>query len=222
MDTLVLNHTWDPVQRIDWQRALTLLWQTEQAQEAQKKGIPMERVCPRCRNVKGFVTVCPKCGGRMEVAMLKVEVIEHYENRTIRSASREWAVPSVLRFVKTVVRDRKAIKFSRENIWLRDGCKCQYCGCRVELADYTYDHVIPRAQGGTTVWNNVVAACVPCNQKKGGRTPRQAGMHLLTEPVKPTKLPEGGRMRFTWHPGMPGSWKNYMRNTTYWKDELQP
>jgi 5-methylcytosine-specific restriction endonuclease McrA len=222
MDTLVLNFKGYPVDKIDWQRALTLLWQTEQAQEDQRRGVPVERACPRCKNVKGFVNLCPRCGSKMEVTMLKVEVVEFHENRTIRSATREWAVPSILRFVKTVTRDKKAIKFSRENIWLRDGGKCMYCSRPVTLDDFTFDHVLPRRLGGKTTWENIVACCSGCNSEKSGRTPRQAGMLLRMAPVKPTKLPDMGRMKFTWRPGEPSSWKGYMRDVTYWKDELLP
>jgi 5-methylcytosine-specific restriction endonuclease McrA len=79
----------------------------------------------------------------------------------------------------------------------------------------------PRAQGGTTRWENIVIACVPCNQKKGGRTPEQAKMRLLSVPVKPKKLPDTMRLTFTFQKGMPASWANWLRSVSYWNGELE-
>jgi 5-methylcytosine-specific restriction endonuclease McrA len=81
------------------------------------------------------------------------------------------------------------VKFSRENVLSRDNYQCQYCGHRFPRRQLNYDHVIPRAQGGKTVWTNVVSSCIPCNSWKGGRTPKQAGMQLLKVPERPKWLP---------------------------------
>lgn len=150
----------------------------------------------------------------------KVETVEESE-RVLRSATQEFRSPSVIRFIKATRSRRKAIKFSRENVYARDRGQCQYCGSRVAPQEATYDHVTPRAQGGATVWDNVVIACVPCNQRKGGRTPQQAGMHLRTVPVKPKSVPEAFLMKLHWRPWMPQTWKGYMRSATYWADELE-
>jgi 5-methylcytosine-specific restriction endonuclease McrA len=150
----------------------------------------------------------------------QVEVVEHYEDWTVRSPSVEWKVPSIVRFLRVRARGRRAVKFSRENVWLRDGGRCQYCAQKVALDDFSYDHVVPRAQGGVTRWENVVTSCVPCNQKKGGRTPEQARMRLVAQPARPRKLP-GARLHLTWRPGMPEAWRSYLRDTLYWRDELQ-
>lgn len=151
----------------------------------------------------------------------KVEVIDEYEDKVVRSVSLQLNVPSIVRFLTGLSRRKRAVKFSRENIYLRDKGKCQYCSFSVPRHEATYDHVIPRVKGGTTCWENVVICCVPCNQEKGGRTPIQAGMRLITDPVKPTKLPDIFTLTFTWKKGMPDSWKQWVRSISYWHSELE-
>lgn len=179
METLVLNAGWQPVARIPWQRAITLLF------------------------------------------LGKVELVEEYEDKTIRSVSFEVKMPSVVRFLRMLKRRKPVIRFSRENVYARDHGRCQYCGKDVTRSEATYDHVVPRSQGGGTHWENIVIACVPCNQAKGGKTPAQARMKLLTSPVKPTKLPDTLRLTFTWSKGMPSTWKNWLRDLTYWHGSLE-
>jgi hypothetical protein len=77
------------------------------------------------------------------------------------------------------------VRFSRLNIYARDGNTCQYCGRTLPRSDLNLDHVIPRSRGGTTSWENVVCSCIPCNLIKGGRTPAEAGMRLLHAPSRP-------------------------------------
>src|SRR3954469_10212403 len=107
----------------------------------------------------------------------KVEVVESYDH-VVRSVTIEVQVPAVVRFLRIVRARKKGIRFSRENVYARDAGRCQYCGVRVARSDFTYDHVLPRAQGGLTCWENIVVCCTPCNQKKGGRTPAQARLVL--------------------------------------------
>lgn len=151
----------------------------------------------------------------------KVEVVEEYEDKTVRSMTLEFKVPSVIRFLRAIRGKKKAIKFSRENVFTRDKGKCQYCSAKVPRHDFTYDHVVPRTQGGHTTWENIVVSCTPCNQKKGGRTPAQAGMKLLQVPVKPKSLPESVRLTFTWKKGMPEPWKQWLASVAYWNTELE-
>ena len=151
----------------------------------------------------------------------KVAPVTHYPNWRVRSASAEWAVPSIIRFLNVQLRRRRSIKFSRENIWLRDHGACQYCGLKVSPDDYEFEHVVPRAQGGKTEWENIVTACTGCNQRKGGRTPAQAGMRLLIVPVKPKSLPVTDGMYLRWKPGMPEEWRDFLRNVLFWRDELE-
>ncbi len=84
---------------------------------------------------------------------------------------------------------RRHVRFSRTNIYARDRNTCQYCGRRHARSQLNLDHVVPRAQGGRSTWENVVCSCVQCNRRKGGRTPKQAAMNLIRTPVKPRWTP---------------------------------
>lgn len=118
----------------------------------------------------------------------KAEVLEEYEE-TVSSPSVTMGIPAVIRLTKAVRRTKKDLKFSRINVYSRDAFSCLYCGSKKPPRKLTYDHVKPRVQGGKTEWDNIATACDACNRKKGGRTPEQAGMRLLRQPVKPKSLP---------------------------------
>ncbi len=148
------------------------------------------------------------------------EIVAEYPDRYIRTPSWTIQMPSIIRLLKPVSKKR-AVKFSRNNVYARDGGRCQYCGGKIGWQSFTYDHVIPRTQGGTTRWENVVVSCVPCNQKKGGRTPAQAGMKLLSIPVKPKKLFASNRAPVVFQEGMPDAWRDYLRDAAYWEAELE-
>lgn len=155
------------------------------------------------------------------VLLEKAEVIESYENEWLRSTTYQIQVPSIIRLLKKILGGRKLVKFSRENVYTRDSGTCQYCSKRVPRQEATYDHVLPRALGGVTTWNNVVICCVACNQRKGGRTPEQAGMALLSKPYKPKNLPDTWRFTFRVDKNTPASWLNYLRDVVYWQGELK-
>ena len=145
----------------------------------------------------------------------KVEVVASYD-REVRSVSLSFRLPSVIRLLRRI-RIRRAIDdvpFSRANIYARDACTCQYCGVRFPAADLTFDHVIPVAQGGRKTWDNIVAACVQCNRRKGGRTPEQAGMALIRTPKRPSKAPAVRLTIGLRH--TPDSWRDYL----YWNVTL--
>lgn len=150
----------------------------------------------------------------------RVEIVESYVDRMIRSPSLHLPMPSVCRFVSAVKNRRKVIKFSRLNVFARDGGRCQYCSVRLRLDEATYDHVVPKARGGKTDWDNVVICCLACNQAKGCRTPEQSRMVPRTAPVKPKKLPEL-RQEIRWTPGMPDSWKTWLTDQVYWTGALE-
>ncbi len=76
---------------------------------------------------------------------------------------------------------------SNRELFHRDRHICGYCGCGLPGSRLTRDHILPVSQGGKDLWMNVVTACRPCNQKKSGRTPEQAGMELLYAPYVPNK-----------------------------------
>ena len=136
----------------------------------------------------------------------KVEVIETWD-ADLRSPSISMLAPAVVRLKKGSVSTKSSVRFSRVNVFTRDKFRCQYCGDKKPLKQLNYDHVIPRVQGGKTVWENIVTSCYPCNDRKGSRTPQQAGMKLLRQPVKPASLPvvppirlEVGDLPETWQP----------------------
>ncbi|MGE5517672.1 MAG: HNH endonuclease [Bacteroidota bacterium] len=145
----------------------------------------------------------------------RVNVVSEYD-RVIHSPSWRMRLPSVIALKEYVSASRKPA-FTRFNVFLRDRFACQYCGHSLPVHDLTFDHVIPRAQGGRTNWTNVVAACGPCNLHKGCRMPRQAGMHLLRWPAEPSnfELQENGR---SFPPNyLHQSWRDFL----YWDSELE-
>ncbi len=138
----------------------------------------------------------------------KVEVIEEHD-AVVHTVRFTFKLPSILRlnhFVKT--RSQSYIRFSRENIYIRDEYFCQYCEEKFPAKKLTLDHVIPAVQGGKKNWTNIVTACIQCNQNKGGRTPTQAGMKLAKKPTIPTWLPKV-QVRFTFSQA-PDSWRAYL------------
>jgi len=142
----------------------------------------------------------------------RVNIVSEYD-RVIHSPSIEFRLPSVIA-LKEYITPAKYPAFTRFNLFLRDNFVCQYCGTPEDL---TFDHVVPRALGGRTTWENVTAACSCCNLKKGGRTPRGAGMWPQIKPYRPTnyELNRNGR-------GFPPnhlheSWRDYL----YWDTELE-
>ncbi len=143
----------------------------------------------------------------------KVEVIEEY-TRELHSVSFTIKLPSVVRLLNMVKRNKSPVKFSRQNIYARDRYKCQYCGGRFPTEELTYDHVVPRARGGKTEWENIVTCCMECNRKKGGRTPHEASMRLIRKPTRPAWVPA---VRITiGFREVPQSWRDYL----YWHIEL--
>ena len=114
------------------------------------------------------------------VFLERVNIVSEYE-RVIHSPSFEMRLPSVIS-LKDYIKPAKYPAFTRFNLFLRDRFECQYCGDEREL---TFDHVIPRAYGGRTTWENVATACAPCNVRKGGRTPAEAHMALRSRPFQP-------------------------------------
>jgi 5-methylcytosine-specific restriction endonuclease McrA len=143
----------------------------------------------------------------------KVEIIESYDGFA-RSSTLVIKIPAVVRLLRMFKRFRKPVKFSRATIYARDGYRCQYCGDKKKLADLTYDHVVPRTQGGKTEWRNILTSCGRCNLKKGGRTPAQAGMHPLSVPHQPDWVP-ALTIKVS-SVSVPDAWRDYL----YWTSEL--
>ena len=143
----------------------------------------------------------------------RVNIVSNYD-RFVRSPTFEMQLPSVVS-LKTYIRPSRHPAFTRFNVFLRDRFTCQYCGCRDEL---TFDHVVPRSKGGTTTWENVVAACSPCNLRKGDKLPRDVDMFPASAPFAPSinDLHTNGR---AFPPNyLHESWMDYL----YWDTELEP
>ena len=174
---------------------------------------------------------CARISWQRAITLLfqnKIEILESYEDRELRSVTFSIKMPSVVRFLQAIRGRRHVVRFSRESVYARDRAECQYqaapdCPRKLSRPQATYDHVIPKSQGGKTTWTNIVIACVACNQLKGGRTCEQAKMFPKTPPVRPKKLPDM-RITFMWDRGMPLSWKNWLKcvdSYTYWNSELE-
>ncbi len=145
------------------------------------------------------------------VFLERVDVVAQYDHE-VRSPSFTMRLPSVIALREFVKQDRPPA-FTRFNVFLRDGFECVYCSSPHDL---TFDHVIPRSKGGRTSWDNIVAACSPCNLRKGGRMPKDAGMVLKPPPQRPNafQLQQMGR-RFP--PNyLHQTWNDYL----YWDIEL--
>jgi 5-methylcytosine-specific restriction endonuclease McrA len=139
---------------------------------------------------------------------------------SIGTPSRRLRVPRIL---VLQVYDRVPvgrIRFSRHNIFVRDDHTCQYCGKRLPRRQLNLDHVVPRSRGGKTNWENVVTSCVPCNFRKGGRTPAEARMRLRRQPRKPrwSELVHPPRLRARYR-----EWLPFLNpvDASYWNTELE-
>ena len=168
--TLILSQQYRPHEVVDWKDAVTRMFK-----------------------------------GTVDVIVQYDEVIAHIDRQTLETfpalkralrqvigtdaESLEIKVPAVAVLRRKLGHTKRGVKFSKINVCLRDGFKCQYCGEKLPMNLLNYAHVQPRSQGGKTSWENIVMACYSCNDKKGGRTPEQAGMKLLSVPKKPLVLP---------------------------------
>jgi len=128
-------------------------------------------------------------------------------------------VPRVLLLATYDRVPKRAVRFSRMNILLRDRYTCQYCGNKFKRPQLNIDHVVPRSLGGKSMWDNVVTSCLKCNLHKGGRLPREAGMKLLRQPVHPHITPFASLRRFVEY----DEWKPFfnMVDFSYWNVELE-
>lgn len=142
----------------------------------------------------------------------RVDIVAEYEE-CVHSPTTTLRIPSVV-VLKDYVKPQKRVAFTRFNLFLRDEFCCQYCGAK---GDLTFDHVIPRAAGGVTSWQNVVAACSPCNLRKGSKTLRQTGYSLR----KPPRQPQSEELRNLGRKFPPGHMHDSWMDFLYWDAELE-
>ena len=187
--TLVLNRNWQPVGVATVAKALTKVWNesariVDPADYQQYSWDDWSRLRP----ADGELTIQTR----------------HFPLR----------VPEVVTLTKYDRLPSNAVTFSRRNVFKRDKFACQYCGAQPGSEELTIDHVLPRAQGGTSSWTNCVLACIDCNSRKADRTPEQARMPLRSQPVRPTWRPlyaaRGARIE---------SWSRFI-SESYWNVEL--
>ena len=187
--TLVLNRLWQAVNVVGVERAFSLL-ALEHAQV-----IYAEDGSFRLFDADAWFAFSaetpPSEGGRLI----------HTVNQSVR-------VPSVLllrRYDRMLLRE---MKFNRQNLFEREGYRCQYCGNSFVAKELNMDHVVPRDRGGKTSWENVVTSCIRCNSRKGNRDPNEAGMYLLREPVRPRQRPF---VSFLYGRPIEDSWRHFIQ-----------
>lgn len=131
------------------------------------------------------LSVCSFSKAFLLVYLDKAELIAESSTQVLRSVNEVFPMPTVVRLNRYVHLPYRGVMMTRQNIFKRDGNRCQYCGTPDHL---TLDHVIPKSRGGKTNWDNLATACKRCNSRKGDFTPEEAGMPLRQRPFKPSFL----------------------------------
>ena len=152
-----------------------------------------------------------------EVSEFRAKYFRQEDDDWVRTANSEIQVPRVIRLLGYEKLPKQTVKFNRRNIFARVHNQCQYCGKKFPTTELSLDHVVPRSQGGQSTWENIVCACINCNVKKGGRTPKQAHMTLVRKPEKPKRSPLLN-LKLTHKKYQ--SWKTFLDNA-YWSVELK-
>ena len=188
--TLVLNRSWQPVGVAPVSRSLVLLW-NDNARVVDPQDYQLYTWADWSR------------------------LIPNQDEPFIQAVRMRLRVPEVVALTTYDCIPTNAVTFSRRNIYKRDRYTCQYCGAQPGTEELTLDHVVPRAQGGISTWENCVLACVSCNKRKADRTPEQAWMPLRKPPVRPTWRPlyASRDMRID-------SWTRFV-SEAYWNVELE-
>jgi 5-methylcytosine-specific restriction endonuclease McrA len=152
-----------------------------------------------------------------ELSEFRAANFSHEDDDWVHTATSVIQVPRVIRLFGYDKLPRQTVKFNRRNIFARDHNQCQYCGKKFPTSELSLDHIVPRSQGGIATWDNIVCACVGCNVRKGGRTPKQAHMTLIRRPEKPKRSPLLN-LKLTQRKYQ--SWQAFLDNA-YWEVELK-
>jgi 5-methylcytosine-specific restriction endonuclease McrA len=137
-------------------------------------------------------------------------------DEVIRTPSQRIRIPRVIQLVCYDRVPHREVRFTRRNIFYRDKNRCQYCGRVFAQRELNLDHVVPLSKGGRSCWENVVTACVPCNSRKGNRTPVEAGIAIFRRPRKPAGHP---LLRAGWIASFHEEWRTFL-DEAYWNVEL--
>lgn len=192
---LVLNRLWQAVNTCSVRRAFTLLYQGHAQVVSQDAG-------------RNFLTHDFQSWRQVSQTEPEPDMV-HTISIKIR-------VPRVIVLLFFDRLPKKEVKFTRHNVFERDGYTCQYCYRKFDRANLNIDHVLPRDRGGQTTWENVVCSCIPCNTRKGNRLPHEAHMKLLRPPKRPRWRPF---VHFTCHAQVHDSWKHFI-DLSHWQVEL--
>jgi 5-methylcytosine-specific restriction endonuclease McrA len=204
-NTLVLNRSWAAIQICSVKRAINLLYQGH-----------AKAIDPESYQAYDFE----------DWKDISQQMVQVDTNEMVCSPSLQIKIPRVIVLMLYDKLPKRQVRFSRKNIFERDGWQCQYCGVKPPsksaamkwMHDHALnlDHVVPRSKGGKTTWDNVVASCFKCNSKKGNKTLKELGWKLKKSPAKPS-----------WHPvlNIPltlvphKEWVNFL-DMAYWHTEL--
>lgn len=195
-DTLVLNRSFHAVHIADWRKAVTMLYQ------GHAEALDEELLAHDFQSWAALSSM-----------------METSPAGFVHSAHLRIAIPEIIRLTQYDRLPRREVAFTRHNIYEHYKYRCCYCGGRFPTMDLNLDHVIPRSKGGTATWENIVTACLPCNTRKGSRSPAEAGMRLLYKPSRPKWsvarcLMSQGTIRIR------ESWQKVI-DRVYWDAELQ-
>ncbi|CAN5206840.1 HNH endonuclease [soil metagenome] len=152
-----------------------------------------------------------------EVSEYRAQLFREEDDDWLRTVNCEIQVPRVIRLVSYEKLPKQTVKFNRRNIFARDNNQCQYCGKKFPISELSLDHIVPRSQAGASTWENIVCACLACNVRKGGRTPKQAHMSLIRKPEKPKRSP---MLNLKLSHKKYQSWRTFLDNA-YWSVELK-
>jgi 5-methylcytosine-specific restriction endonuclease McrA len=135
----------------------------------------------------------------------RASVVEYRKDTFVHSANEKFQVPSVIAIGRYVKKARVSLKVTRKNLFIRDNYTCQYCDKRFTKPNLTIDHVTPKSAGGPKTWENIVAACKKCNQKKANKLPREAGMFPTNAPRQPSP-----KMFYNLVDNVDDSWRTFL------------
>lgn len=195
---LVLNRLWQAVNIVDAKRAFGML-------------------------ARGHAQVVHERGDEFRVFSLMDWVDFSFHNpplvylETVHTPTRAIRLPKVILLTYFDRLPCKELKLTRNNVFERDKCTCQYCGQVFADEELNLDHVIPRDRGGKTTWENIVCSCIPCNSHKANRLPHEAGLRLIRRPVRPKWRPVISLLLQTHDRER---WKDFL-DLAYWNVELE-